>query len=64
VIFIRMKNTVGAQSAQWPLGDLGRYLEMFAPHWRGRRPVRADRRFCTDDEPVRTKSAILDKPLA
>ena len=28
---------------------------------RGRRPVRADRRWCTDDEPVRAQSAILHK---
>jgi hypothetical protein len=28
---------------------------------RGRRPVRADRRSRTDDETVRTQSAILDK---
>jgi hypothetical protein len=28
---------------------------------RGRKSVRADRRLRTDDEPIRTQSAILDK---
>ena len=35
--------------------------EMHRQNLRGRRPVRADRRLCADDEPVRTQSAILIK---
>jgi hypothetical protein len=42
-------------------------VEMHRQILRGRRPVRADRRLCADDEPVRTQSAILyesnPKPL-
>jgi hypothetical protein len=36
-------------------------FELQPQNWRGRRPVRADRRLCADDEPVRTQSAILYK---
>jgi hypothetical protein len=35
--------------------------EMRPRSLRGRRPVRADRRLCADDEPVRAQSAILIK---
>jgi hypothetical protein len=55
VFFIRMENTVGARSAQW------RQVTLQRPLLRGRKPVRADRRLRTDDEPVRTQSAILHK---
>jgi len=39
-------------------GETG-YFELQRQELRGRRPVRADRRLCADDESVRTQSAIL-----
>ena len=42
--------------------DVGEYFELPGQNLRGRRPVRADRRLRADDEPIRTQSAILDKP--
>ena len=54
------ENRVGAQSAQWSFSEIGR-LEVQCQNWRGRRPVRADHRLRTDDDPVRTQSAISDK---
>ena len=41
-------------------GETGSF-ELQRQDLRGRRPVRADRRLCADDEPVRTQSAILIK---
>jgi len=43
------------------LADETGYFELQRQNLRGRRPVRADRRLCADDEPVRTQSTILYK---
>ena len=42
--------------------DLGRYFELQHPSLRGRRPVRADHRLCTDEKHIRAQSAILYSP--
>jgi len=38
------------------------YVDLLPKSWRGRRPGRADRRLRTDDDPVRTQSAISNNP--
>src|ERR1017187_1926738 len=43
------------------LAHIAGYVELQRQSLRGRRPVRADRRLRTDDDPVRTQSAILNK---
>ena len=53
--FIRTKNTVGPRQRCCTLHD---------PTLHGRKSVRADRHFRADDEAIRAKIAIFDKPLA
>jgi hypothetical protein len=54
-LFIRTKNTVGAQSAQFAPGatmaHIAGYVELQRQSLRGRRPVRANHRLRTDDDP-------------
>jgi hypothetical protein len=39
--------------------DAGEYIDLRRSILRGRRPVRADRRLCTDEKRIRAQSAIL-----
>jgi len=55
----------GARNDRAPTSaDAGEYFELQQSGLRGRRPVRADRRFGADEKHIRTQSAILykDKP--
>jgi len=49
---------VGAQGAQWLFSETS-HIEVQCKGLRGRRPARADHRLRTDDDPVRTQSAIV-----
>jgi hypothetical protein len=40
---------------------IAHYIELWRLSLRGRRPVRADRRWCADEKHIRAPSTILDK---
>ena len=52
----------GARNGRSPTSaDVAGYIELWRSNLRGRRPVRADRRWRTDEKHIRAPSAILGK---